>query len=64
VDVRPGAYSVTFTSPRFTAYRQTVDVPANVTVAVDGEMKVGTVGETITVEDRSPQWTSPSADAQ
>jgi hypothetical protein len=52
VDIRPGTYTVTFTLPGFAVYRQTVEVPANVTVPVDGEMKVGTVGETVEVQAR------------
>ena len=52
VDVRPGTYTVTFALPGFATYRQTVEVPSNVTVPVDGEMKVGAVGETVNVEAR------------
>ena len=52
VDVRPGSYTVTFTLPGFATYRETVEVPSNVTVPVDGEMRVGTVGETVNVEAR------------
>jgi hypothetical protein len=50
VDVRPGTYTVTFTLPGFTTVKQQVEVPANVTVPVDGEMKVGAVGETVEVQ--------------
>ena len=52
VDVRPGTYTVTFALAGFAPYRQTVEVPSNVTVPVDGEMKVGAVGETVNVEAR------------
>ena len=52
VDLRPGTYVVTTTAPGFGAVKQTIEVPANVTVPVDAEMKVGTVGETVNVEAR------------
>ncbi len=52
VDLRPGAYVVTVTAPGFTTLKQPVEVPANVTVPVDAEMKVGAVGQTVTVEAR------------
>src|SRR5881396_2796003 len=50
VDVRPGLYTITFTLPGFSTVKQEVTVPANVTVPVDAIMKVGAVGETVTVE--------------
>src|SRR5438128_7221364 len=50
VDVRPGLYTMTFTLPGFSTVKQEVTVPANVSVPVDAEMSVGTVGETVTVE--------------
>jgi hypothetical protein len=50
VDVRPGLYTMTFTLPGFSAVKQEVTVPANVSVPVDAEMRVGAVGETVTVE--------------
>jgi hypothetical protein len=50
VDLRPGVYTMTFTSPGFSTVKQEVTVPANVSVPVDAEMKVGSVGETVTVE--------------
>src|SRR5262249_4445516 len=43
---------VTVASPGFISLRQTIVVPANVTVPVDAELKVGSVGETISVEAR------------
>src|SRR3989442_10605743 len=52
VDVRPGLYTMTFTLPGFSTVKQEVTVPANVSVPVDAEMSVGTVGETVTVEAR------------
>jgi hypothetical protein len=50
VDVRPGTYTVTFTMAGFNTVKQQVEVPANVTVPVDSEMKVGSVGETVEVQ--------------
>src|SRR5215469_11634904 len=50
VDVRPGIYTMTFTLPGFSTVKQEVTVPANVSVPVDAEMRVGAVGETVTVE--------------
>src|SRR3989441_3001106 len=52
VDVRPGLYTMTFTLQGFSTVKQEVTVPANVSVPVDAEMSVGTVGETVTVEAR------------
>ena len=52
VDLRPGTYVVTVTLPGFVTVKQTVVVPANVTVPVDAELKVGSVGESVNVEAR------------
>jgi hypothetical protein len=52
VDLRPGTYVVTVTLAGFSTVKQTVIVPANVTVPVDAELKPGTVGETVTVQAR------------
>ncbi len=52
VDIRPGAYTITFTMEGFAVVKQQVDVPSNVTVPVDGDMKIGSVGETVNVEAR------------
>ena len=52
VDLRPGTYTVTATASGFAAVKQQVDVPANVSVPVDAELKIGSVGETVTVEAR------------
>jgi len=54
VDLRPGTYEVTATKDGFVKVRQTIVVPANVTVPVDAELKVGSVGETINVEALVP----------
>src|SRR5213594_1951105 len=50
IDIRPGLYTMTFTLPGFSTVKRDVTVPANVSVPVDAEMKVGAVGETVTVE--------------
>src|SRR5271169_348671 len=52
VDVRPGTYTMTFTMQGFAVVKQQVDIPSNVTVPLDADMKVGTVGETVNVEAR------------
>ena len=49
VDVRPGAYTMTFTLLGFSSVRRQVDIPSNITVPVDAEMRVGAVGETVEV---------------
>src|SRR5262249_27972178 len=49
-DVRPGLYTMTFTLPGFSTVKEEVTVPANVSVPVDAEMRVGAVGETVNVE--------------
>ncbi len=41
VNVRPGTYTITFTMEGFAVVKQEVEIPANVSVPVDGEMKVG-----------------------
>jgi hypothetical protein len=55
IDLRPGTYEVTFTLTGFSSYKRTdIIVPANVTVPINGEMKVGALEETITVTGASP----------
>src|SRR5215831_18299145 len=54
VDVRPGEYIITFTLPGFATVKREVTVPANISVPVDAEMKVGAVGETVRVEATIP----------
>ena len=50
VDVRPGTYTVTFTIEGFTPVKEQVEVPANVTVPVDADLKPGSVGQTVEVK--------------
>jgi hypothetical protein len=55
VDVRPGAYSVTFTLTGFSnVRREGIDLPAGFTATVNAEMRVGGVEETVTVSGQAP----------
>lgn len=55
VDLRPGTYSISFSLPGFaTVKREGVDLPANFTAPVNGELRVGAVEETVTVSGASP----------
>ena len=55
VDLRPGSYSVTFTLPGFnTVKRDGVTLAGAATVAVDAELRVGALEETITVTGEAP----------
>ena len=55
VDLRPGTYSVTFSLPGFaTVKRSGIDLPANFTAPVNGELRIGSLEETVTVSGASP----------
>src|SRR6267142_5584148 len=55
VSLPPGTYSVTFTLPGFsTTRREGIEMLANFTAQVNGDMKVGGVTETIEVTAESP----------
>ena len=55
VDLRPGAYTVTFTLAGFsTVRREGIEVASNVNVPVNAELRVGALEETITVTGASP----------
>jgi carboxypeptidase family protein len=55
VDLRPGQYVVTFSLTGFaTIKRENVDLPANFTTAINADMKVGSLEESITVSASSP----------
>src|SRR5262245_45478495 len=55
VDIRPGTYTVTFSLTGFNTFkRDGVDVPTNVSVPINAEMKVGALEETVTVSGASP----------
>lgn len=54
-DLRPGAYTVTFTLTGFnTLVRQGIDLPTNFTSTINVEMRVGTLEENVTVTGESP----------
>ena len=55
VDLRPGAYSVTFTLSGFaTVRREGITVQGTMTATVNAELRVGAVEETITVSGETP----------
>jgi len=55
VDLRPGAYSVTFSLAGFaTVKREGFDLSANFTASINADMKVGGLEETITVSGAAP----------
>jgi hypothetical protein len=55
VDLRPGAYTVTFTLPGFSVVkREGIELTSNFTAPISVEMKVGTLEETVTVTGESP----------
>lgn len=55
VDLRPGLYTVTFTLPGFsTVIREGVELTTGFTAAVNVDLQVGTLEETITVTGATP----------
>ena len=55
VDLRPGTYIVTFTLPGFATVRQEgIQLTTGFTAAVNAEMRVGALEETVTVTGASP----------
>src|SRR6476661_7280113 len=55
VDLRPGTYTVTFTLPGFASLkRDGIELPANFTAPVNGELRIGALEETVTVSGASP----------
>jgi hypothetical protein len=55
VDLRPGSYAVTFTLAGFgTVKRDGIELPGGFTATVNGELKVGTIEETVTVSGAAP----------
>ncbi len=55
VDLRPGLYTVTFTLPSFgTVRREGLELTTGFTATVNGELKVGTLEETVTVTGAAP----------
>ena len=54
--LRPGIYKLTFALTGFsTIVRENIDVPSEVAVTINADMKVGTLEETITVSGETPQ---------
>jgi len=54
VNLPPGTYTVTFTLPGFsTVKRQDIALTSNFTAAVDAELRVGGLEETITVSGQT-----------
>ena len=54
VDLRPGTYNITFSLPGFsTVKREGIDLTADFTAAVNAELKVGALEETVTVSGAS-----------
>jgi Carboxypeptidase regulatory-like domain len=55
VNLRPGTYKITFTLTGFaTVVRDSVELPGNTTVPINGELKVGSLEESVTVSGQSP----------
>jgi hypothetical protein len=55
VDLRPGIYSVTMSLPGFaTVKREGIELSGNFVATVNGDLKVGSLEETITVTGESP----------
>jgi hypothetical protein len=55
VDLRPGTYTVTFTLSGFnTLKHEGLELPANFTATVNGELRVGALEESITVTGDAP----------
>src|SRR5439155_16245172 len=55
IDLRPGTYDVTFTLSEFAGVkRESVELTGSFTAAINVELKVGSVTETVTVTGESP----------
>jgi len=55
VDLRPGVYSVTFSLAGFSTFkRDGIALSAGFTATINGDLKVGSLEETITVSGQSP----------
>jgi hypothetical protein len=55
VDLRPGAYKLTFTLTGFaTTVREGVDLPASFVMTLNADLKVATLSETVTVTGATP----------
>lgn len=55
VDLRPGVYTVTFSLSGFSTFkREGIELSAGFTATINGDLKVGSLEETITVSGQSP----------
>lgn len=55
VDLRPGTYAVTFSLEGFQSFkRDALDLPAQFTMTINADMKVGSLEETLTVTGDAP----------
>ncbi len=55
VDLRPGGYKLTFSLSGFsTLVRDGLELPGNTTVTINGELRVGSLEESITVSGQAP----------
>src|SRR4051795_9963245 len=55
VDLRPGVYTLTFTLTGFSIVkRENIELPANFTMTINGDMRVGALEETLTVTGAAP----------
>jgi hypothetical protein len=55
VDLRPGVYTLTFSLAGFSnVRRESLELPANFTMTVNSDLKVGALEETLTVSGTSP----------
>ena len=65
VDLRPGTYTITFTLAGFsTAKREGLELPAEFTATVNGDLAVGALEETVTVSGEAPTVDLRSSRAQ
>ncbi|PYS34075.1 MAG: hypothetical protein DMG14_30320, partial [Acidobacteria bacterium] len=65
LDLRPGTYTVTFTLPGFnTLKRDAIELPANFTAALNVELDVGGLEQTVTVTGETPLVDTQSAVTQ
>jgi hypothetical protein len=65
VDLRPGAYTVTFTLQGFTSVtREGLELNAGFTATVNADLQVGTLAETVIVSGASPVIDTQNARAQ
>src|SRR5829696_8393235 len=65
VDLRPGAYTVTFTLPGFSVVkREGIELTGSFVATINAEMRVGALEETVTVTGETPTVDVQSATRQ